>query len=292
MLKSAISNIPIINKHYLIVILLGLILCSCNKTNNKDKNPVARVNDKYLYQTDLKNIVPEKTPQEDSINIIKDYIEKWVKRQVIISKAELNLTAEQKDVNELIEKYRAALLIYKYQQEYLNQKIDTNLTDEDIEKYFAEHTSEFKLENNIVKALYLKIPLSAPKINYVKKWYTSENEKDIQSLTDYCSQFANKYDEFNDSWINFTELLINLPINIDQNIFLKTNKTIETKDSLFYYFVNIRAIKFIQEVAPFEYVKSRISKIIINKRKLELLKNLEQDLYQDAITNKEVEIYN
>jgi len=273
-------------------LILSLLLFSCNNSKQKDKIPVARVNKKFLYTSDLHGIVPANTSKKDSLLIINDYIEKWVKKQLIIEKAELNLTNEQKDVDELIENYRAALLIYKYQQEYLKQRIDTTLSAEEIEKYYNEHTSEFKLENNIVKALYIKIPISAPKINMLKKWYISENENDIKLMVDYCSQFANKFDEFNNLWINFNDLTNNIPVVIiEPNKFLQTNKVIETKDSTFYYFINIKDYKLKQDVSPFDYVKSSINKIILNKRKLELLKNLEQSIYQDAIGNKEVEIY-
>ena len=122
----------------LIIIFLSSLIFSCKNSGKKNMTPVARVNHKYLYLSDLHGIVPVNTPTKDSISIMKDYIEKWIKRQVIIDKAELNLTNEQKDVDELIENYRAALLIYKYQQEYLKQRIDTNLTDDEIEKYYRQ----------------------------------------------------------------------------------------------------------------------------------------------------------
>jgi hypothetical protein len=276
----------------LVIIFFSSLIFSCRNSGNKNKITVARVNEKYLYLSDLHGIVPANTPTKDSLSIIKDYIEKWIKRQVIIDKAELNLTNEQKDVDELIENYRAALLIYKYQQEYLNQRLDTNLTDEEIEKYYNEHKPEFKLENNIVKAVFIKIAKSAPKISSLKKWYISNNEKDIELLNDYCSQFANKFDEFHNEWINFSDLLVNVPIKIEsQDNTLKTAKSIEATDSLYYYFINIRSYKLKQDASPFDYVKNSIKKIILNKRKLDLLKNLEQDLFQDAVSNKEVEIY-
>jgi len=271
---------------------VAIIVFSCKSSGQKEKIPIARVNKKYLYYNDIQGIIPPNTPKKDSIAIIKDYINKWIKRQVIIEKAELNLPEKEKDVEELLENYRAALLSYKYQQEYLKQKLDTNVGDDELERYFNEHVSEFKLENSIVKATYIKIAKSAPRINQLKQWYVSENEKNQDLMADYCSQFANKFDEFKNEWINFNELITKLPVSIPEpEKFLKQNKKIEVADSAFLYLINIKSFKLKQELSPFEYVKNNIKKIILNNRRLKLLKNLEQDLYNSALSNKDVEIY-
>ena len=103
-------------------------------------------------------------------------------------------------------------------------------------------------------------------------------------MADYCSQFANKFDEFKNEWINFSELVNQLPVNISEpEKFLKQNKKIEVTDSSFLYLINIKSFKLKQELSPFEYVKNNIKKIILNNRRLQLLKNLEQDLYNSEI---------
>ncbi len=282
-----------INYNRIIIILLVVFSFACKKeTNEVVEVPLAKVHDKVLYESDIINLFGVNISKEDSIVIARNYINDWIKKQLLLEKAELNLTGESKDIEKQIEDYRSSLLIFRYKQELIKQKLDTVVTDAEIEEYYNEYSANFILNHNIVKALYLKISKEAPEIEKVKWWYKSSNSENVSRLEDYCYQYATKCDNFKDKWIPFNNLLIEIPTNIeDQERYLRYNKYIETEDDLFYYFVKINESCLKSTVQPLEYAKDKIKSILLNKRKFTFFEELENTVYNEALNHNEFIIY-
>jgi len=276
-----------------VIIFAIVFTVSCNKRRIEDNDKaLAKVHDKFLYESELKNLFTSNYSKDDSVTIARNYINDWIKKQLMLQKAELNLVEESKDIEKQIEDYRSSLLIFKYKQELINQKMDTLVTDQEVEQYYNEYSGNFVLNHNIVKALYLKISKEAPEINKVKRWYKSDNDEDISRLEDYCYQYATKYDDFEKNWIPFNNLLIEVPVNIsDQERYLRYNKYIEPEDNQFYYFLRIYEYSLKSTIQPLEYAESKIRSIILNKRKFTFLDELENSVYNDALNHNEFIIY-
>jgi hypothetical protein len=259
------------------------VFFSCKKKSEVKEIPVAKVYDKYLYLSDIKHIFPDKVTKQDSIQLATSYINTWIKNQLLLRQAELNLTPEQLDISQQLEVYRSSLLIFKYEEQMVSQKIDTIVNNAEIEEYYNKNASNFILEESLVKALYLKIPKTAPNIEGLKKWYKSDNKEDLKNLDSYCYNYATKYDFFGDNWVVFSMIQGDLPQKIENaEEFLKNNSYIEQEDDNFYYFVNIKNKNHQGSLAPLTFVRSKIKDIIINKRKVEFLNNLENNLFNDA----------
>ncbi len=285
MVKHSRRIFSLSRKHFLTGLIILALAVSCTKleTRNREK-PLAQVFEKNLYASDIRYIFPSDVSHEDSVQILQNYIDKWVKKQLILQKAELNLTEEQKDVRQQIEEYRSSLLIYKYEQNLIIQKLDTLISDEEIEAYYAENPSNFNLDRHIVKALFIKLPLDAPDLWRVRQLYRSEREEDFQELESYCYQYGVKYDYFDDLWIPFTTITNALPNEIrNPESFLRWNRFIEQQDSGYRYLVNIRENSLAGTVAPLPYVEQKIRSIILNKRKVQFVRDLENNIYKDAL---------
>jgi len=281
-------------KQHLIIIVavVGSLLFSCNKANKeKGKTPVARVFDKYLYKEDLKDIVPQGLSAEDSISRVRNYIDMWVKKQALMKTAELNLAEEQKDVSQELEDYRMTLLISRYKQIFMEQNLDTIITEQQIEEYYNAHPEVFKITQPAVKALYIKILKTSPNIDVIKRKYRSFKEKDIEEVKNLCLESGAEYDDFDNEWVYFKDLILNVPIRIDdQEKFLKTNKYIETEDENYVYFVNIKKYRLKGATAPVKFVRGQISVGILNDRKEKLIRELENNIYNNMLDNKEIEL--
>jgi len=283
-------------KHGILRIVLMLLVgftLSCNKSVNQiDDIAIAKVHNKFLYESDLKGLFNSNTSKEDSIIVARNFINGWVKKQLLLEKAELNLNEESKDIDKEIEDYRSSLLIFRYKQELINQKLDTVITEAEIDDYYNEYSGNFILNHNIVKALYLKISKEAPEIEKVKWWYKSSDPENVSRLEDYCYQYATKFVDFENKWIPFNNLLIEIPTNIDdQERYLRYYKHIETEDDLFYYFVKINEYSLKSTVQPLEYAKSKIKSILLNKRKFTFIDELENSIYNEALNHNEFIIY-
>ena len=292
------SNDRIMKRGFAIIttvfpVLLLAFLLSCNGLKNRNREePIARVNDKMLLPSDIVGIFPAGLSEEDSLMVLRNFINKWIKQKLILQKAELNLTEEQKDVRRQLDEYRSSLLIYKYEQNLIKQKLDTVIDEKEVEDYYNENTSNFILEDIIVKALFIKLPADAPNINSIRYIYRSQKEEDIQQIESYCYQFAVKYDDFDDRWVELGEILNELPGEIANPVRrLRYYDYIEQEDSLYRYFVHIRDYKLNSELAPLDYVSDNIRSIIMNKRKLQFIQDLENNIYNDAQNRGQFTIY-
>jgi hypothetical protein len=275
-----------------LLVLLPLIMSCTENPRRVEEKPVARVLDKTLTAFDMKGIFPEGVSVEDSTQIAKNFIERWVRQQLLLNKAELNLTEDEKDVKEQIENYRSSLLIYKYEQSLLKQKLDTTISDQEIEEYYKQNPSNFLLNRNIVKSTYIKIPRSAPEIYKLRQWYRSDDPESIKNLEAYCYQHAETYNFYDDNWVDFSKLLDKIPVQIgNPENYLRYRQTIEASDSTYYYFVRIKQYAFSRDPSPLELVREDIEKIILNKRKIKLLNELEATIYNDAQNRGQFTLY-
>jgi hypothetical protein len=173
------------------------------------------------------------------------------------------------------------------------QKMDTVITDADINAYYSKNLNRYKLNNNIVKAIYLKIPLEVAKPEILKSLSTPEDPNNLTQLNEYGIQYAKVFDRFDDQWVSWSTLKNQIPeeINIDQQI-LRRNKFIESSDTDYYYFICIRDFRQKGENAPVEYVKDEIRNILLNERKIQFLKDLEEDVYKEGLASNKVKIFN
>lgn len=279
------------------MITVGFVLFffSCtNYDNTSREDPLSKVGDKYLYPSHLPGILTSGLSGEDSASITDTYINKWIRKQLLLQRAQLNISPDQqKEINNQLEETRSSLMIYQYEKQMINQKLDTVVDEYEIEDYYNDNISNFVLDENIVKALFVKIPLDAPNISRVRNWYRSDRSEDLTELESYCYQFAVKFDDFDEDWISFGKLLNELPGAVnDQERFLRYNTTIENDDSLYHYFVNIREYRLKTTTAPIEYVSDNVKSIILNNRKIQFLIDLENSIFNDALNRGEFEIYN
>lgn len=278
---------------FIITLLLAGICTSCQyfvKSGNGEA--VARVNDRYLYQSDLADAVPEGTGPDDSAVIARRYIDTWVKEQLLLHRAEQALSAEQKDFDKQIDEYRTSLLIYSYRQKLLTQKLDTVIGNEEIREYYENNLNNFILSQDIVKASFVKVPLTAPDMDDVRRWSRSGQSEDLDNLEKYSLNYAEKFDTFDNSWVYFSRIREQIPLAISNTSrYLRYNRNIETSDSLFHYFLHIEDHKPEGEVAPLELVQKDIRNILLNKRKIRFFQELESRVYTEGMNRNQFEIY-
>jgi hypothetical protein len=253
---------------------------------------VAQVGEKKLFQSDLSQILPSELEEQDSLLMADEYVRKWVKQELLIQKAIENLTPEQKNLNKEIEEYRNSLIIYKYKNELMNQQMDTLVTKMQIEQFYNAGQFNFQLNNNIVKAIFIKIPINVANPKLLKELVDDNSVEGINGLREYCIQYAKGFDFFNDNWVNFEIVKKNIPGEIiDEKQFLARNNQIELKDSNYYYLVTIQDYKLQNELAPIEYVEENIKNLILNKRKIEFLKQVEENVYKEGVRQNKFKIY-
>ncbi len=281
------------NRILFFLFIIFLVSDCKNGSSPVKRQPVAEVGKSVLYYDEIPELLHSGTNKSDSIALVQNYINKWAKRKLLLLKAEENLSEELKnEVASQLEETRANLIIYQYQRQMMLEKMDTVVTETEIENYYASNEKAFILTSNIVKALFIKLPVEAPDLYRVRTLARSNNQNDLQQLEKYCYQFAEKFDDFNEEWVPMNRLSAELRNDIDnQENFLKRNTFYETTDSISLFLISIRDYRLRSSVAPYEYVRNDIKRIILNSRRVELVQSIENGIYNDALKENSFKIY-
>jgi len=279
----------------LFALLLLLLFFSCNFfKKEEDKTPLAKVNDTYLYLEDLKDLIPEGTSEEDSTLLVTNFINRWATQQLLIDGALINLNEEkQESFDKLVEQYKNDLYTKAYLEALVQRSLDTNVTTEEAQSFYNKNVEAFKLNENLIKFRYINIDENRQDFDDITEKFKRYNSEDKKVLDSISIQF--KSYSLNDSiWIKVSQVFNKIPAVTlrNQNQLLKKSNFIQLKDSLGVYLMQINDVLLRNSLAPLEYVKPTINQIVINKRKLELIRELEKDITKDAIKNKQFEIYN
>jgi len=265
-----------------------LLLSSC--FNNNEGRIIASVNEKDLM---LEEVLEEMPIQiEDSSFFVERYMNDWIRNQLMIYHAEINLSSAIQNYEKQIKEYRASLLIYAYQQELINQNFDTSISLKQVTDYYNQYKDEFKLSKNIFKGRFIVVDRSAPKLINLNKWYKSDTESSLEDLNDYCQQFAKEYYLEDDRWQYFSIFNQKLPeYIIEESYFLENTKGVVFEDDNLRYYVFIKDYLINGSISPLEMEQEKIKNVLLNKNKIEYLKQLEDELYQNGLALKKIKIY-
>ena len=274
----------------LLITLLGCAACK-EQRDHKGKTPLVEVDGNFLYKEDLMSVMPVGLSKDDSILFAEHYIRSWAEEILLYEKAENNIP-DNVNVDELVENYRKALIMHTYQQELINQKLKNEVSEQEITDYFGKNQDLFKLEHPLMKGLFIKVPLTAPQLANVRKWYKTEKQDAVEHLEKYSLQNAVKYEYFYNKWVSVSDILDMIPLKAEApEEYLNRNRQIELKDTAFYYFLNISDYRGVGEQKPFELARTEVKDLLVNQKLVSFMEQTKNDLYQQAVDKKKI-IYN
>ena len=278
--------------------LLGLsflMLAACNlRPAPTEANPLARVNDAFLFETDIDFSFVKGQSESDSIIYVQNIINNWATTQLLIDGANLNLTKEtQTEFEQLVQQYKSDLYTSAYVEALVNKNLDTSITDQELDEVYSSNKQLFVLKEDLLKMRYVNVNSKLSNLEEVKKRFKRFNAEDKTRLDSISIQFNSFY--LKDSiWIKSEQAISKInPLQLGFNkVLLKKPNFIQLKDSLGLYLMQINEVLERGNQAPMQYVLPTLKQIVINNRKLKLIKQLKSDIVNDAIKNKKFEIYN
>lgn len=280
---------------FLWVIAISIPFFSCKKSFSGGKEGTAilvRVGDKVLTRDDLEREMPDRLKSKDSAIFSDNYIKQWVNNQLLYDIASRNIP-DKENIDRMVDRYRQDLVIFEYQKHLLNEKLSKEISEEDMNAYYEKNRDKFKLHSAIIKGLFLKVPENSPQIARLKKWYRSNTPEAVENIEKYGLHNAVIYEYFYDRWVSFDEVMDNIPYTVTRETeFLRTHKNIELNHNGYWYFLNIIDYQPEGGQMPFDFAKTRIKEILRNQRKIKFLKDVEDEIYKDAIEKKEIEYFN
>lgn len=259
-----------------------------------DRKVIAKVGQHKLSQSDIATLVPQGTSREDSMKIVMQYINSWASDLVYADIAEAQLSKQEKDVSREVEEYRKALLKYRYEQRYVNERLDTSVTVEELQAYYDSHKQKFVAGAPLVKAHFMRISADSPNIELIKKNIASDNLDDMAYVDSLAYASADRYTDYGGKWISIQELAGDFGqedytklLSKMRNSFIQVRDTDYDKLDIAYISDYIEAGGYL----PLEYCEAEIRGILIGIRRHALVTALEQDLLEDARAKGKFVIY-
>ena len=276
---------------FILLFILFFVFEFCN--TNKDE-VIARVEDKYLYKSDIKLINDSFENNKDSILKIRNFIDSWARKNLLYQKALVNLSENKvEELENLINNYRYDLYGTVYKETLLNKMIDTLTVEERINSFYKDNDEIFRLNESLFKIRFIQFPIDNVDKNDIIKSFIRYNKIDKFYLDSLSYQFTNKI--LTDSiWITKKRLINNVSFIKNDNLkkYVKKMNYFEFEDSLELSLLYIIDYKKNGEIAPLSHVVSSIKNIILNKNKIEFSKKIDKEIIQDAIKSNKFEIFN
>ena len=272
--------------------MLVAAISSCRLYDSLFKGDVvARVGRDVLYRSDVDALNITGFSPEDSARIVERYIVSWAKSRLLLDMALSQLSKADRDVEAQLEEYRQQLLVYRYEQQYVEQRLDTAVTDQEYMDFYEANPASFVTHVPLMKGWYIKVSDDSPNLNPIKSIYRSRVEEDRDRLGQLCYTSAEKYYFFED-WVGLDAVVEGAGLDVQELARVLDNRSFIEKNFLGYtYLISVDDYVPAGSLAPYEYCRERIRNHILNRRKQELIASLERNLLNDAIVSEKFVIY-
>ena len=276
------------------ITLFFLLLISCNLNVESEKNVIAKVGENFFTYDDLIEKIPKNIQRLDSTLIVNSIIEKWALNELLINNAEINLSEfEKKRIKKNSNEYYNSLLVNSYKNKIAAFNSDSLVNENEILEYYKLNFTNFVLYEDVVRARYIRLNKNNFNLNEIKRRFRRFNQDDLIFFDSISLQLLNY--SFNDSiWINKDLFFNKIGFLDDEEIDRIVKKTlyIAKEDSLDVYLIKVNGFKGINEEAPLNYIYKRIEELIINKKKVDFIKNFDREIIENAKQKKIFKIFN
>jgi hypothetical protein len=255
------------------------------------KTPLVQVANRYLYQEDLNQVLPFGISSSDSVQFAKDFIRKWIEEQLLYEKAEHNVRGDER-IERMVADYRRTLILNRYEQYLISQKMNEELSEDELQQYYEDNKQLFILEEPIIKGVFIKAPLVASGLKDLKKWYKDSSDKALEELEKYAFRNAVIYDYFYDYWLPVSELENKIIVNLAEiGKDFETHRNIEAEDEDYCYLLHIEEHISKGEAKPYDLARNEIIDLLANKRRVEFMQQVKEDLYNQSMEMGRIKYY-
>lgn len=281
-------------KYTIEVVFFLILFVSCDVFTIQEKEEtqsdiIAIVNTEKLFKEDIKAILPDNVSKQDSAVIVNSFVKDWAVKRLFLDQAKKNSSLEAvNEIDELVKDYKESLLINSYKEQLVKQRLDTLINEEEIDSFYKINKENFKLNEELVKIRYLHISEDINDKKEILELFKSDDILDLEELEKQELSF--KFHQFNDSiWREVDKVLLKLPFQKEK--LLKKTKFIQKQDSLGLYLAVIKDVLPRNAIAPVSYIKPTIKQMILQRRKIELIREIEKIIVKDAIQNNNFKTY-
>ena len=251
---------------------------------------LARVHDRTLYISEMEGMFPEGIPPGDSTLIVQAYVNRWVREALLLYEAERNLPKDL-NIDKLVRDYRASLIRNSYEQVVVEQLLDSTITKEELTDFYEKNKEQYQLERPILRCFFVKLPIPVPKTDSLIRFWSAPRGKNLQKLKTYCDRFAVAQRLSDSTWYTVDEIAGELPKNTLTADNVSSKREFRQTDGQYVYYFRLLELKNRKEIAPLGYIEEQARKFILHSRKIKVLEQKREDLFELGLRKNDVKIY-
>lgn len=273
------------------LLAMTISLVACSSSVQDERAVVAEVGSSYLYKDEVDQLVIKKNHLMDGEEFTDEYVMLWAMDELFYKKAAENV-ASSDEIERMVDNYRRSLILNIYQDALINQHLKPSISEDDINEFYANNSMLFRTDEALLKGIVMKVPEKAPKKNQVRKWCASLQPEDIENLEAYAEENSALLDYFVDEWRGAGLVASELPLTAKQlETRLQRDKCIEFKEDGWVYFVTADSLIGKGSQMPLSKVRDEIVELIINSKRAGFIKAKKQELYDEAVEQGKIKIY-
>ncbi len=273
-----------------VVLLFSVCSCTLFETVLKGEK-IAQIGNSILYKSDIDKVLPRGASVADSASFVGQYINSWALKQLMLDMAQKQLPKSEKDVTELLNEYRTQLLVFRYETKYIEERLDTVITDVEKKAYYEMHKESFVTRDGVIKGRFVKMHNSSPSLKMIKSLSAKGDVESAEKLEELAYNTAYKYDNYGNIWVDMPIVARDMDVELSElcgEIVAKGH--VQSSDSSYSNFLQVIEYVLPGEISPYEYNADRIDEIILSKRKQELIATLHKEILDDAIKSKKIKL--
>lgn len=276
----------------ILLLAVGGGILSCELPVTSEDPLMAQVFDKKLFASEVNSVIPETMDSTERILARNAYVDRWIKENVLLHEAEKNIPPDLQ-IDRLVKDYQASLVMLQYEKSVAESLLDTVISDQELESYYEANKSQYQLESTIVRCHFIKIPrtLDDRTIKKIENSWKSDKTADFRDLVSLSTTFAETYYLSDSIWYKLDVISQEMPQGSISLSAIRNNKVFQLTNDDYYYFLKILDVKDKTEIAPLAFIQEQASRVILHKRKIELLEKLKEDLYQRAVSRNNIKIF-
>jgi hypothetical protein len=251
---------------------------------------LAKVYNKSLYLSDMEGMIPEGMSSEDSSVIINAFVNNWVKEATLLREAELNIP-KGLDIDQLVADYRASLIKHNYENILVNKLLDSTVTQAQLQEFYEGNKEQYQLETPIIRCRFIKAPRSTTGVKDAQNWWNSNKEEDYRKLQDWAKANAAVHHLQDSVWYKVEDIAAYMPRNALTVDNVRNRRDFVQREDDFIYFFKVLELVSRKEIAPLAYISGQARKVILHKRKTDLLEEVKNKLYDEAMRKQQIKVY-
>ncbi len=268
-----------VKKTFLLLLTASILASSCS--NKRDK-VVAQVYYHKLYQSEIAKAMPKGLSPNDSLALVNDFIDDWIREQLLLHEAEKKLSVKEKNFDKQLEEYRNNLLVNTYYEKLISDTSNFKITENDLKTFMKSFDKRYTVDKEIVRVNYVKLSKGSKLIEPVKSILFNDQKRvsDKEVLAKMLGDSI-EYMIDDEAWLYLDDIQNELSFDIPEDV-TSNHKRVEKEIGESHYLLVVLDYKNQRSVNETEDELAAAKMMLLNQRKQQFIEKHVEELFKKA----------